>query len=1097
MAGYTYTTILSSYQTSGYYQLTGFNNADVALFSFGGVYANGVLTTVAAPSGQTTQSGIYLNNAGEVIGTVSQQSNDPYFIGYVGSSPAASDFSPTIPPNAPNPPNGYSNFTYAYAVNDSGTILGAFRDDAGFFPFLYSNGATTLLTPLFNRSAVALNNSDQIVGDYTDSSNISHGFFYDPNAVNPTVVTVDDPAASTGNNTYLMSINNAGQILGRFTSNTSATYFLDTGGNFVSIVDPNATAGTTVATSMNNSGEVVGYYQTAGVYHGFTYLNGVYTTIDEPGAAQTASQSANGTFLERVNDAGDLIGIYYDSAVNLYGTHGVPHYFTATVYRAPPTLAVNSIASATAGQAINLSSLVTISDPSNLGYQSLQLWDSNGTAAGGEFLINGTPQTGGHAITVPSGATVVFDAGTGSGTDTLWAQLIQKDGTTTGWQPFTVTVAAPTFSTMSVSNATAGAQIALSNLVTVSDPSNATYQLQLWDLNGSAAGGEFLINGAPQTGGHAITVPSGATVAFDAGTGSGTDTLWAQLIQSDGTPSGWKPFTVTVAAPTFSTMNVSNATAGAQIALSSLVTVSDPSNATYQLQLWDSNGSAAGGEFLINGTPQTGGHAITVPSGATVAFDAGTGPGTDTLWAQLIQSNGTPSGWQAFTVTVPAPTLSTASVSNATAGAQIALSNLVTVSDPSNATYQLQLWDSNGSAAGGEFLINGTPQTGGHAITVPSGATVVFDAGTGAGTDTLWAQLIQSNGTPSGWRQFSVTVPTPTLSTTSVSRATAGAQIALSNLVTVSDPSNATYQLQLWDSNGSAAGGEFLINGTPQTGGHAINVPSGATVVFDAGTGAGTDTLWAQLVESNGTTSGWQQFSVTVPNPTVAVHNYTTATPGQTIALSNLVTISDPGNVGYQKLELWDSDGTAATGQFVVNNVTQTGGHAIDVSPANVGNVVFNEGTTGNTDTLWAQLILNNGTATGWQSFTVVDPVTIAQGTTVELANAYAGHAIFAGDAGTLQIDHFAGFSGTVAGMSGTDTLDLRDIGFGSTTKASYSGDGSQGTLSITDGANTAQIALLGNYMASTFAVSSDGHGGSSVQVQPNLVTTLAPPQHA
>ena len=43
------------------------------------------------------------------------------------------------------------------------------------------------------------------------------------------------------------------------------------------------------------------------------------------------------------------------------------------------------------------------------------------------------------------------------------------------------------------------------------------------------------------------------------------------------------------------------------------------------------------------------------------------------------------------------------------------------------------------------------------------------------------------------------------------------------------------------------------------------------------------------------------------------------------------MTISDPDSVGYQKLELWDSNGTVAGGQFVVNGVPQTGGHEIDV----------------------------------------------------------------------------------------------------------------------------------------------------------------------
>ena len=44
---------------------------------------------------------------------------------------------------------------------------------------------------------------------------------------------------------------------------------------------------------------------------------------------------------------------------------------------------------------------------------------------------------------------------------------------------------------------------------------------------------------------------------------------------------------------------------------------------------------------------------------------------------------------------------------------------------------------------------------------------------------------------------------------------------------------------------------------------------------------------------------------------------------------------------------LWDSDGTVAGGQFVVNGAAQTGGHEIDVSPANVANTVFDASTLG------------------------------------------------------------------------------------------------------------------------------------------------------
>src|SRR5262249_2769452 len=210
---------------------------------------------------------------------------------------------------------------------------------------------------------------------------------------------------------------------------------------------------------------------------------------------------------------------------------------------------------------------------------------------------------------------------------------------------------------------------------------------------------------------------------------------------------------------------------------------------------------------------------------------------------------------------------------------------------------------------------------------------------------------------------------------------------------------------------------------------------------------------------------------------------------------------SDPGLVGYQTLELWDTNGTTATGQFIVNGVAQTGGHEIDVSPANVANTVFKVGSTGATDTLYARLLQNNGTLTPWQQFTVQDPVTIAPGATVELTSAYAGAVTFAGSAGTLQLDNSSSFSGTVAGMTGQDTIDFADINFGTVNQPSFSGNSSGGALSVTDGAHSANIALLGNYLASTFVASSDGHGGTNIidpqQTSASEQMVVAQLQHA
>jgi hypothetical protein len=691
-----------------------------------------------------------------------------------------------------------------------------------------------------------------------------------------------------------------------------------------------------------------------------------------------------------------------------------------------------------------------------------------------------------------------------AGSHTLTATQTDAAGQTSSAsssQPFMVLPApTPTLSVTSDNNATAGQAIALSNLVTISDPGNVGYQdLQLWDSAGTVAGGEFQINGVAQPANMAINVSSAnvANTVFDAGMQGGTDTLWARLLQKDGTLTPWQQFAVTVPAPTLNVTSDNNATANQPFALPSLVTISDPSNVSYTVQLYDAGGN--GGQLTINGQVQQANTVINVSTTDFVndtVFGAGSQSGTNTLWARLLQANGTLTPWQQFTVSVPVAAVSVTSDNNATAGQAIALSNLVTISDPGNVGYQgLQLWDSAGTVAGGEFQINGVPQPANAAINVSPAniADTVFDARTSAGTDILWARLLQANGTLTPWQQFTVNVPVPAVSVTSDNNATAGQAIALSNLVTISDPGNVGYQdLQLWDSAGTVAGGEFQINGVAQAANIAINISPAnvANTMFDAGTSAGTDILWARLEENNGTFTPWQQFSVKTPSPTLTVHNYSGATPDQQISLSTLVTIFDPGNVGYQGLQLWDSAGTAAGGEFLINGTPQQARAVINVSPTEFANTVFQAGTSGAPDTLYANLVQANGTSTGWQKFTVTDPVTVAPGATEELTSAFVGPVTFAGSTGTLQLDQSQNFTGTVAGFGGQDVIDFRDIGFGASSTLAYSANSNNtgGTLTVSDGVHAANLALLGQYAASSFATASDGHGGTLVGEPPSPV---------
>jgi hypothetical protein len=70
-----------------------------------------------------------------------------------------------------------------------------------------------------------------------------------------------------------------------------------------------------------------------------------------------------------------------------------------------------------------------------------------------------------------------------------------------------------------------------------------------------------------------------------------------------------------------------------------------------------------------------------------------------------------------------------------------------------------------------------------------------------------------------------------------------------------------------------------------------------------------------------------------------------------------------------------------------------------------------------------------------------------------------------------------------VSGFNGDDHLDLLDVAFGAGTTASYAANqaGTGGTLSVTDGVHTANIAFLGQYDAAGFQTEADKNTGTLI----------------
>ena len=105
-----------------------------------------------------------------------------------------------------------------------------------------------------------------------------------------------------------------------------------------------------------------------------------------------------------------------------------------------------------------------------------------------------------------------------------------------------------------------------------------------------------------------------------------------------------------------------------------------------------------------------------------------------------------------------------------------------------------------------------------------------------------------------------------------------------------------------------------------------------------------------------------------------------------------------------------------------------------------------------------------------------------------------------AGATGTLKLDQAESFTGSVSGFGAGDALDLTDIASGANLTVGYAAnaDGTGGTLSISDGAHSASIALLGQFAASGFQVGSDAGSGTMVTYMPpdqGIESLITPPK--
>lgn len=247
---------------------------------------------------------------------------------------------------------GSDNYTAAGGINDSGLIVGTFytSSHSEYHGFLYRKGKYTqydvelnvvsteisavnnngdfggetgaadtpteafvniggVLTQFYatgtdNTFLVAMNNSDDSVGEYYDSSGNAHGFY---RSASGAITVLNFPGAVQ---TLCNGINDSGVISGYYYDSAGETHgFLYSGGTFTELSFL-TTAG------INNAGDLVGQSVSpagvAGSYLARPATFASYATVDIPGAESSA--------IYGINSSKAMVGVYTNSSG---ATHGL------------------------------------------------------------------------------------------------------------------------------------------------------------------------------------------------------------------------------------------------------------------------------------------------------------------------------------------------------------------------------------------------------------------------------------------------------------------------------------------------------------------------------------------------------------------------------------------------------------------------------------------------------------------------------------------------------------------------------------------------------------------------------------------------------
>lgn len=511
------------------------------------------------------------------------------------------------------------------------------------------------------------------------------------------------------------------------------------------------------------------------------------------------------------------------------------------------------------------------------------------------------------------------------------------------------------------------------------------------------------------------------------------------------------------------------------------------------------------------------------PSAGYDAFDDNGYPGVINQFTTTDITLMRALGWQ----TIPPPVV-TATNQTVAYNQSIPLTSIFSVGGTGITQYQLWFsYPQGGAPALGTVTNNGAAIPLDQAVTLTSLTGLAYTGGATHGTDEIWLKAFDGNWN-GGWVQANIIDPGVIAPVVTANNQTVAYNqtVPLTDIFSVSGTGITQYQLWFsWPQGGAPALGTVTNNGTPVPLDQTVTLTSLTGLTYTGSANSGTDGIWLRAFNGNWN-GGWVQANINDPGITTAAITVSNQTVGynQSVPLTSIFSVSG-GATQYQIWFSWPEQGMPALGTLTNNGTPILLDQAVTVS--SLSGLVYTGSASQGTDHIWLKPF--NGTwNNSWIQASISDSGSSAQtaaqtdssaltnnssmtgsmvigaGETVDPGGGFSGKVTFFAETGTLKLDNSSSFAGTVVGLRGQDAIDFADIGFGANSSLGYSpnADNSGGTLSVGDGTHTANIALLGNYIASSFVAASDGHGGTVVYDPPasgatdSNPATLANTQH-